>query len=121
MTEASPTLRPATDAAAIGAPACRFCGEPLRTTFADLGLSPLANSYVEPENIARPETFYPLHAFVCERCLLVQLPPAESPEAIFSAYSYFASYSESWLAHARDYAAMAVERFALGPQSQVIE
>jgi SAM-dependent methyltransferase len=119
--EAPSTVRLEAEAPATAPPPCRFCGEPLRTTFADLGLSPLANSYVEPRDLARPETFYPLHAFVCGRCFLVQLPPAESPEAIFSAYSYFASYSDSWLAHARDYAAMAIERFALGPQSRVVE
>jgi SAM-dependent methyltransferase len=102
-------------------PACRFCGAPLCTSFADLGLSPLANSYVEPADLARPERFFPLHAYVCDRCLLVQLPAVESPAAIFSDYAYFASYSESWLAHARDYVTMASERFALGPLSQVVE
>ena len=101
--------------------ACRFCAAPLATSFCDLGLSPLANSYVEPEDLARGERFYPLHALLCERCLLVQLPEAESPEAIFSDYAYFASYSESWLAHARAYAQMARERFALGPGSLVVE
>ena len=101
--------------------ACRFCAAPLATSFCDLGLSPLANSYVEPEDLARGERFYPLHALLCERCLLVQLPEAESPEAIFSDYAYFASFSESWLAHARAYAEMARDRFALGPGSLVVE
>jgi SAM-dependent methyltransferase len=101
--------------------ACRFCSAPLATSFCDLGLSPLANSYVEPEDLARGERFHPLHALLCETCLLVQLPEAESPEAIFSDYAYFASYSESWLAHARAYAGMARERFALGPGSLVVE
>jgi SAM-dependent methyltransferase len=115
-------LDPPTRRASLApAPPCRFCAAPLVTTFADLGLSPLANSYVEPHQLAQPERFFPLHAFVCDRCLLVQLPAAESPEAIFSDYAYFASFSESWLAHARDYVAMASERFALGPSSRVVE
>ena len=76
---------------------CRFCEAPLATTFADLGLSPLANSYVEPADLAKGERFFPLHAYLCERCLLVQLPEMESPEAIFSDYAYFSSYSTSWL------------------------
>jgi SAM-dependent methyltransferase len=117
------TLAAAGQSSAIATPprVCRFCGAPLITSFADLGLSPLANSYVEPQDLTRGERFYPLHAFLCERCFLVQLPEAESPEAIFSAYSYFASYSDTWLAHARAYAAMASERFALGPTSRVVE
>ena len=47
--------------------------------------------------------FYPLHAFVCANCLLVQLDEFESPDAIFSDYAYFSSYSQSWLEHARAY------------------
>ena len=100
---------------------CRFCSAPLATSFCDLGLSPLANSYVEPEDLARGERFHPLHALLCERCLLVQLPEVESPEAIFSDYAYFASYSESWLAHARAFATAARERFGLGAESLVVE
>jgi hypothetical protein len=119
--ESTPAAPPSEVRALAPAPACRFCGAALATTFADLGLSPLANSNVEPQDLARPEVYHPLHAYVCERCFLVQLPEAESPEAIFSAYSYFASYSDSWLAHARDYAAMAVDRFGLDRRSQVVE
>ena len=82
---------------------CRFCQAPLATTFADLGVSPLANSYLEPDALSRMERFYPLHAFVCSKCLLVQLQEFESPEQIFGDYAYFSSYSESWLEHARKY------------------
>jgi SAM-dependent methyltransferase len=100
---------------------CRFCGRPLRLTFADLGSSPLANSYLEPEDLQKAEKFYPLHVYVCESCFLVQLPEAESPEAIFSDYAYFSSYSDSWLRHAETYARMTIERFGLTSEHRVIE
>jgi hypothetical protein len=103
------------------APACRFCARPLELTFVDLGLSPLANSYPGPEDLDRPETFYPLHAYLCDGCFLVQLPEVQAPEAIFTDYAYFASYSTSWLRHAEAFAKRAVERFRLGPQSRVVE
>ena len=102
-------------------PSCRFCGQPLRLSFADLGMSPLANSYVEPEDAQKGERFFPLHAYLCEGCFLVQLPEMESPEAIFSEYAYFSSYSDSWLRHAREYAHAMIERFGLGPFSRVVE
>jgi SAM-dependent methyltransferase len=102
-------------------PACRFCGRPLALTFADLGVQPLANSYVEPADLQKAETFYPLHVFVCEGCWLVQLPEVASPEAIFSDYAYFSSYSESWLRHAQRYAEAMIPRFGLGPESLVVE
>ncbi len=101
--------------------ACRFCGEPLSESFADLGLSPLSNAFIPPERVNEPERFYPLHAFVCSACRLVQLDQVESPQAIFSDYAYFSSYSDTWLRHAEAYAAEMTERFGLGPQSQVVE
>ena len=100
---------------------CRSCGEPLEETLCDLGSSPLANSYLEPEDLERPEPFYPLCVYVCTSCWLVQLPEAESAEAIFSDYAYFSSYSSSWLDHARCYTEAMIERFGLNAESSVIE
>ena len=100
---------------------CRFCGAPLSEIFVDLGASPLANSYLEPEDLGRAEAFYPLAVYTCGECLLVQLPEAERPEAIFSDYAYFSSFSDSWLRHAEAYAAAMIERFGFGAGHQVIE
>jgi SAM-dependent methyltransferase len=101
--------------------ACRFCGAPLSHVFVDLGAQPLANSYLEPEDLGKAEPFYPLRVYVCAACFLVQLPEEEKPEAIFSDYAYFSSYSESWLRHAETYAAAMIERFGLSSEHQVIE
>jgi SAM-dependent methyltransferase len=108
-------------AARHGAPACRSCGAPLTRTFADLGSTPLANSYVEADALGRPDPVYPLHARVCDRCFLVQVEDAVPPEAIFSHYAYFSSYATSWVEHARRYAVTAVGRLGLSPSSLVVE
>lgn len=102
---------------------CRFCGTPLAHTFVDLGTSPLCQKHVEPEDANKMEPFYPLHAYVCDKCYLVQLDEFVSPSVIFAdgAYAYFSSYSDSWLQHVRDYVELVSERFALGPESQVVE
>jgi SAM-dependent methyltransferase len=100
---------------------CRFCGTPLRHTFVDLGMSPLCESYVRSDQLNQMEPFYPLHVFVCEKCFLVQLQEYVSAESIFTEYAYFSSYSESWLAHARKYTEQMIQRFELGPESQVVE
>mgnify|MGYP000026372435 CR=1 FL=1 len=102
-------------------PACRFCRAPLTRSFADLGMSPLANAYVKPERAHAMEPFYPLHAYVCGRCLLVQLEEFESPQQIFGDYSYFSSYSESWLKHAERYTAAMIERFGVDRHWHVVE
>jgi SAM-dependent methyltransferase len=100
---------------------CRFCGAELEHVFADLGSSPLANSYVLPERVGAMEPFYPLRAMVCSRCFLVQLEQFETPEQIFSDYAYFSSYSVSWLEHCRRYTERMTEQLALGQRSRVVE
>jgi SAM-dependent methyltransferase len=101
---------------------CRFCQSPLRFTFVDLGMSPLCESYVSAEQLNHMEPFYPLHVYVCEQCLLVQLLAYVSPEHIFGGeYAYFSSYSDSWLQHAKAYTEMVIARFGLNHTSQVVE
>src|SRR5690348_13486881 len=90
---------------------CRICRVALSETFADLGMTPLANSFVEPAQANRMEPYYPLHALVCPDCRLVQLAAFETPARIFGNYLYFSSYSESWLRHAQAYAQHMIERF----------
>ena len=100
---------------------CRFCGSSLQYTFVDLGMSPLCESYLSADHLNQMEPFYPLHAYVCESCFLVQLEEYVSPQAIFGEYAYFSSYSDTWLRHAKAYTDLMVERFNIGTQSQVIE
>jgi SAM-dependent methyltransferase len=100
---------------------CRFCQNELEHVFADLGMSPLANSYLKPEELGQMEPFFPLRALVCARCLLVQLEDYESPETIFSEYAYFSSYSTTWLEHSKRYCDLVVERFGLNATSHVVE
>ncbi len=103
------------------APRCLHCKTPLRHTFVDLGMSPLCESYVPAEKANSMEPFYPLHAYVCGTCFLVQLEEYVAPEHIFSEYAYFSSYAESWVEHMRRYAEMISDRLHLGPQSLVVE
>lgn len=100
---------------------CRFCGSPLSLSFADLGMSPLSNAYLKFEQLNKMEPFYPLHAWMCESCYLVQLEEFESPEHIFSDYAYFSSFSDSWLDHARRFTDQVAKRFELGASSFVVE
>jgi len=100
---------------------CRFCDVPLRHPFADLGVTPLSNEYLEAADLLRGETFYPLKAYVCDACYLVQLPEFATPEEIFGDYAYFSSYSDSFLNHAKAYVDLVCERFNFDQTSQVIE
>jgi SAM-dependent methyltransferase len=100
---------------------CRFCGADLKHTFVDLGMSPLCESYVSPEQLNQMEPFYPLHVYVCQECFLVQLEEYVTPEHIFTEYAYFSSYADSWLKHVQVYTNQMVERFELDKSSYVVE
>lgn len=100
---------------------CRACGGPLAVTMADLGPQPPSNAFLTSLNGVREEKTYPLRARVCGVCKLVQVDYDVAPEELFGNYVYFSSYSDEWLAHAKRYAAMARDRFRLGPDSLVVE
>ena len=84
-------------------------------------MSPLCQTHISAEQLTEAEMFLPLHAYICDRCLLVQLQEFVAPADIFGEYAYFSSYSDSWIAHAKAYAARMVERFRYGPNSKVVE
>ncbi|SJM90443.1 Methyltransferase family protein [Crenothrix polyspora] len=102
-------------------PACRFCKTPLKHTLVDLGMSPLCESILSPEQLNHVECFYPLRVYVCETCFLVQLEEYVSPEEIFNEYGYFSSYAVSWLQHAKHYTDLMVENYGINAESLVVE
>lgn len=100
---------------------CRSCGAALTRSFVDLGRSPLANSLLTAEQLKTMEPHYPLHVYVCDRCLLVQLEEFEKVENIFSDYLYFSSFSDFWLKHCAGYAERMTDELKLGESSLVVE
>ena len=101
---------------------CRNCGHFLTNVFADLQTCPPSNAMVKKEEINKPEIYFPLKVFVCENCWLVQVDEIEKAENIFNnEYTYFSSYSTSWLAHAKSYCDYMTERFNYNENSLIIE
>jgi len=100
---------------------CRFCSTPLEHVFLDLGATPPANAYIEPARLSHGELAFPLRAYVCGRCFLVQLEAFQTPAEIFGHYAYFSSFSQSWLAHAKQFAEQATQRLKLDSASLVVE
>jgi SAM-dependent methyltransferase len=101
---------------------CRHCDNPLTKVFADLQTCPPSNAMVKPNELNFPETYFPLKVFVCDSCWLVQVDEIEKAEAIFNDdYTYFSSYSTSWLAHAKKYTDYMVQRFGYNQSSLVVE
>ncbi|MBK9039643.1 MAG: class I SAM-dependent methyltransferase [Bdellovibrionales bacterium] len=101
---------------------CRFCGEELKHVFADLGLSPVSNAFVCEQDRNKPEVFYPLAAYVCDKCFLVQtLDFAPADHHFHDSYIYFSSFSTAWVAHAKAFVEKIIPARKLNKNSQVIE
>ncbi len=100
---------------------CLNCGNSLKDTFADLGTSPLCNEIVKPDLANEGQMNYPLQTYVCDQCFLVQVGKCVSPEKIYEDYSYFSSFSDSWLKHASKYVDFMVNNYSIDRESFVVE
>jgi len=121
LTAEKPVSRLDQASASADHPACRFCGAALSRSVVDLGMSPLCESFLTSHELDRMEPFYPLNVRICDQCLLVQLPEYVAPEAIFTEYAYFSSFSDSFVRNAADYVAHIAQRLGLDENSSVVE
>jgi SAM-dependent methyltransferase len=100
---------------------CRSCGGPGGELVLDLGLQPLANNLLRPEDLGKPEPKFPLRLAVCRQCWLLQITDLVPPTQLFSEYLYFSSFSDALLRHSRLAVEQHIREFQLGPQSHVVE
>ncbi|MBA4022743.1 MAG: SAM-dependent methyltransferase [Gordonia sp.] len=100
---------------------CRLCGSDALLSVLDLGATPPCEKFLRAEELDQPEATFPLHMRICEKCLLLQIPALITPEDTFTDYAYFASFSDSWVEHAKQFVDGAVERVGLGSDSFVVE
>ncbi len=91
---------------------CRICGSSKLFKFLSLGETPLADAFVEKENLDKPELKYPLDVAVCEDCGLVMLVNIVPPEILFGdTYAFYTSGSPQAVIHFRKYAHEMMEQF----------
>jgi SAM-dependent methyltransferase len=100
---------------------CRSCGSTHSLPVIDLGLQPLANNLLRPEDIGKPEPRFPLAVFVCSDCWLMQITDTVPPVDLFSDYIYFSSFSDAMLRHAKAAVQKHIAEKKLGKDSFVIE
>jgi SAM-dependent methyltransferase len=100
---------------------CRSCSGTHSVPVLDLGIQPLANNLLRPEDLAKPEPKFPLRVAVCHDCWLLQITDLVPPTQLFSEYLYFSSFSDALLRHSRAAVEQHIREFQLGPQSHVVE
>lgn len=82
---------------------------------------PLANALLPMESNTAAEPKYPLELVYCPNCTLTQITETVPPEHMFSEYTYFSSFSETMLAHARELADHLISTRRLNSNSLVVE
>jgi SAM-dependent methyltransferase len=100
---------------------CRACGSAELSLVIDLGLQPLANNLLAPNDSVTTEPRFPLDVRVCEKCWLMQLGFTVPPVRMFADYVYFSSFSAHMLRHAAEAAARYTQEKSLGANSFVVE
>ncbi len=100
---------------------CRSCGSPRLETVLSLGVTPLANSLLTKEDLARPEPAFPLDLAFCPICSLVQITETVPPETLFRDYLYFSSFSDEIQSHAAAISRRLIDSLCLGAGSLVVE
>jgi hypothetical protein len=69
---------------------CRHCGNSLMHLFLDLGFAPPSNTYLSADDLHRPELYFQLRLWVCDRCWLVQTEDYARADELFRPdYAYF--------------------------------
>jgi len=100
---------------------CRGCGGRDLSLVLDLGTMPLVNALSADQQVALAAPRFPLALVFCGGCSLVQLSHDVAPEALFTDYTYFSSYSDTMLRHVELLASELTSRRALSASSLVVE
>ena len=100
---------------------CRSCGGRSGSLVLDLGIQPLANNLLRPEDLGKTEPKFPLRLAVCQGCWLLQIIDLVPAVQLFSEYLYFSSFSDLMLRHAAQAVERYVRDFSLGKNSLVME
>ncbi|MEJ2038018.1 MAG: class I SAM-dependent methyltransferase [Desulfosarcinaceae bacterium] len=100
---------------------CRICKKSDLEKVLDLGEQPHCNSFLKQEQRLQPEPRWPLELFYCSNCHLVQIGHVVDPGIMFREFLYVSGTTRTLREHFRKSAAQCIDRFALQPQSLVVD
>lgn len=101
---------------------CQGCGAGGLERLLDLGYQPLCNDFLPSDELAGPQTFYPLCLCFCHQCSLAQLDYVLPTEVTFGdQYTYLTGSSQSLIKYYSDMAQKLVDQLHLVPGDTVLE
>jgi len=87
---------------------CRVCGSSDLLRYLDMGVTPLANSYLRAEQLGTAEPAAELALQICANCGLSQLTRVVDRDLMFRNYLYVSSTTETFREHCAELAATAM-------------
>lgn len=98
------SLLPSSERPSMTRTTCRVCGSKRLYQYLDLGVTPLANSYLTAEELQQPEFKEELAIQLCEACGLSQLSKVVNPDRMFRHYLYVSSTTQTFREHCAELA-----------------
>ena len=100
---------------------CRICRTELPAPFLDLGMMPLANSFLAKRSDAATEARYPLAVAGCSDCGLLQINYVVPAEQLYRNYVYVSSTSDGVRAHATTLATGLIGQYGWTADDLIVE
>lgn len=93
---------------------CRICDTQLPEPYLDLGITPLANSYLLEHSEIQHEERYELAVTLCPTCMLSQLTVVVPPGLMFKHYLYVSSTTQTFRSHCSELAENVLKEVRVG-------
>lgn len=102
---------------------CLCCGSPDLRQIIDLGMHPMADTFVAADRLATADRLYPLICDLCARCCQIQLRTVTDPEERYVKvdYSYTASNSQTSRSHWDAFAGDVARQTGLEKGAMIVE
>lgn len=101
---------------------CQVCGSKDLELVLDLGHQPLCDTLLSPEDLHKPETFFPLRQFWCRNCTLSQLDYVVSGDVVYHQdYPYRTGVTRELAAYQDEMAASIIADLSIPPDSLIVD
>ena len=101
---------------------CQVCGSKDLELVLDLGHQPLCDTLLSPEDLHKPETFFPLRQFWCRYCTLSQLDYVVSGDVVYHQdYPYRTGVTRELAAYQDEMAASIIADLSIPPDSLIVD
>ena len=100
---------------------CRICNNKSLVEFCQLGIQPLAHSFIKKEDLSKKEKAFPLNLCLCQKCGMVQLSDVIPAKLMFKNYLYIPSASKTRIEHFNELATTLKDKLNLNENDLAVD